>query len=57
MTSVQSRGRPHKERISEAPSKPLLSAESDYKGAVSPIVNPSAGSVRPLMAKYMEEDL
>ena len=57
MTSVRSRGRPRKERISEAPSEPSLSAGSDYEGAVSPIVDPGAGSVGPSMAKYTEEDL
>ena len=57
MTSVQSRGRPRKERISEAPFEPLLSAGSDYKGAVSPIVDPGASFVGPFMAKYTEEDL
>ena len=29
----------------------------DYKGAVSPIIDPGAGSVRPPVAKYTEEDL
>ena len=55
MTSVQSRGRPHKERISEAPSKP--SVGSDYEGAISPIIDLGAGSVGPPVAKYIEEDL
>ena len=45
MTSVQSRGSPRKERISEAPSKPLLLAGSDYKGAISHIIDPDAGPV------------
>ena len=57
MTSVQSRGRPCKERISEAPSEPSLSARSDYKDAVSPIVDPGIGSVGPPVAKYTEENL
>ena len=57
MTSVRSRGRLHKERISETPSKFSLSAGSDYESAVSPIVDPSAGSLGPPMAKYTEEDL
>ena len=57
MTSVQSRSRLRKERISKAPSEPSLSARSDYKGAISPIVDPGAGSVRLFVAKYTEEDL
>ena len=57
MTFIRGHGRPRKEHISEAPSESSLSARSDYKGAVSPIVNLSAGSVRPPMAKYTEEDL
>ena len=57
MTSIRDHGRPRKERISEAPSKPSLSARSDYKGAVSPIVDPGAGSVGPPVVKYTEEDL
>ena len=57
MTSVRGRGRPCKERISEASSKPSVSAGSDYKGVVSPIVDPSAGSIGPLVAKYTKEDL
>ena len=57
MTSVQGRGRLRKERISEAPSEPSLSAGLDYKSAASPIVDPDAGSVGSPMAKYTEEDL
>ena len=57
MTSIQGRGRPRKEHISEAPSKPLLSTRSEYKSAVSPIVDPGAGSVRLPVAKYIEKDL
>ena len=43
------------ECISETSSKP--SAKLDYKGAISPILDPGAGSVRLLMAKYIEKDL
>ena len=57
MTSVQSRGRPRKACIFEAPSKPSLSAGSDYEGAVSPIVDSGAGFIGPPMAKYTKEDL
>ena len=57
MTSIQSRSRRRKEHISEAPSEPSLSARSDYKSAVSPIVDPGAGPVGPIVAKYTEEDL
>ena len=54
MTSIQGRGRPRKEHISEAPSEPLLLARSDYEDTVSPIIDPGAGSVGPLVAKYTE---
>ena len=56
MTFIQGRGRPCRERIFEAPSEPSLSAESDYEGAFSPIVDSGAGSVGLFIAKYIEED-
>ena len=57
MTLVQGYGHPHMDCISEAPSELLLWVELDYKGAVSLIVDPSAGSARLSINKYIEKDL
>ena len=57
MISVQGCSRSRKERISKALSKPLLLAESNYKGTISLIFDPGACSVRFFMAKYIKKNL
>ena len=66
MTSVRGRGRPRRERISEAlsgSSPPPGSDHDELSGnptpgpVVGPIVDPIAGPVGPPVAKYTEEDL
>ena len=57
MTLIQSHGCFYKECISEALFKLYLSVELNYKIAISPIFDPSAGSIGLLVVKYTKENL